>query len=260
MPSTSESFIFKLAKAAESNIADGYYEVKSHDLPRRSLKGSILRSKHTPLIAEIKFTSPAEGRLRSVGDVRAIARAYERGGVSGISVLTEPKYFDGDIGYLPLVKQASKVPVLMKDIMIDPLQIDAGAKMGADAILLIVSIFAHKLARASLDEMLSYAHSRGLEVLLEAHTEKEYEVALGAGADVVGINNRNLGSLKVSLETSKRLLKRGPHGTPVISESGIQNRDQILELSSLGANGFLVGSALMRSRDLELKVKALTGA
>jgi len=260
MRSTSENFIFKLAKAAEQNIADGYYEVEGHHFAHKSLKGSILGSKHTPVIAEIKFTSPAEGTLRKVGDVRAIAQAYERGGVSGISVLTEPRHFDGDIEYLPLVKGAATVPVLMKDIVIDPLQIDAGAKIGADAILLIVSIFTHDLAREGLDAMLSHAHSRGLEVLLEAHTEGEYRQALAAGADVVGINNRDLETLEVSLETSKRLLRMGPHETAVISESGIESREQILELTSFGASGFLVGSALMKSRDLETKVRALTGA
>ncbi len=219
-------------------------------------------------IAEIKFTSPAEGRLRPAGDVGKIAKSYERGGVSGISVLTEPKHFDGDIRYLPLVKKAVKVPVLMKDVVIDPVQIDAGARMGADAVLFIAAIFANGLARAGLDEMFSRAHDAGLEVLYEAHTEGEYARALESEADVVGINNRNLDTLEVSLSTSKRLLaagrgtrerlKKSGRDKPVISESGIKTRRDIDELRGLGADGVLIGSAFMKSADLEEKVRSLT--
>ncbi len=256
-----DNFIFTLARSAEESIASGYYSrVDRQDLPHRSLKESIKRSKLNPVIAEIKFTSPAEGKLRPAGDVSAIAGAYERGGVAGISVLTEPRHFDGDMRYLPLVKEAVGVPVLMKDIFIDPLQIDAAARAGADAILLIVGIFANGLAHAGLDEMMSRAHSRSLEVLFEAHTEGEYSLALSSDADLVGINNRNLDTLEVSLETSKMLLRLGPHRQPVISESGISERAQIDELRALGADAFLIGSALMKSGDLVAKVRSLTGA
>jgi indole-3-glycerol phosphate synthase len=268
------NFIFTLARSAAESIAEGYYrdlgETPASGLEHRSLKDSILRSKQTPLIAEIKFTSPAEGKLRPAGDVRKIARSYERGGVSAISVLTEPKHFDGDIHYLPLVKKAVKVPVLMKDVIIDPVQIEAGAEMGADAVLFIAAIFANKLATVSLKEMFSRARSHGLEVLFEAHTEKEYVLALESEADVVGINNRNLDNLVVSLATSKSLLSAGREmrerlkakgkDKPVISESGIKTRREIDELRELGADGFLVGSAFMKSADLEAEVRSLTGA
>jgi indole-3-glycerol phosphate synthase len=269
-----ESFIFTLARSAAKSIAEGYYsdlgEGAGAGLKHRSLRESILRSSRTPLIAEIKFTSPAEGKLRPAGDVRKIAKSYERGGVSGISVLTEPKHFDGDICYLPLVKKAVGVPVLMKDVIIDPVQIDAGAKMGADAVLFIAAVFANGLATTSLEEMFSRAHGTGLEVLYEAHTEKEYMLALESEADVVGINNRNLDNLQVSLATSKRLLaagrktrerlKKAGRDKPVISESGIKTRREVDDLRELGADGFLVGSAFMKSPDLEEKVRSLTGA
>ena len=268
------NFVFALARSAAQSITEGYYrdlgETPGGGLEHRSLKGSILRSKRTPLIAEIKFTSPAEGKLRPAGDVRKIARSYERGGVSGISVLTEPKHFDGDIRYLPLVKRAVEVPVLMKDVVIDPVQIDAGARLGADAVLFIAAIFANGLARASLEAMFSRAHDRGLEVLYEAHTEGEYTRALESEADVVGINNRNLDNFEVSLSTSKRLLaagrkmrerlKESGRDKPVISESGIKTRREINELRKLGADGVLIGSALMKSADIEAKVRSLTGA
>jgi len=268
------NFIYTLARSAARNIADGYYPDLSRRpamrLPHRSLKDSILGSSLTPLLAEIKFTSPAEGKLRPAGDVKKIARAYERGGVSGISVLTEPKHFDGDIRYLPLVKKSVKVPVLMKDIIIDPVQIDVGAEMGADAVLFIAAIFMNGLAKVSLEEMFSRAHGRGLEVLFEAHTEDEYLFGLASEADLVGINNRNLDTLEVSLETSKRLLAEGREtrrrlrmagrDKVVISESGISTRREVEELQELGADGFLIGSAFMKSADIEAKVRSLTGA
>jgi indole-3-glycerol phosphate synthase len=290
------NFIFTLANSARQNIAEGYYyhhnnnsnkhyrdpgeaqeegdnkEKKKEEKrgkEHRSLRRAIVRSRRTPLVAEIKFTSPAEGKLREVGDVAAIARAYESGGVVGISVLTEPRHFEGDIRYIPLVKRSVGVPVLMKDIVIDPVQVDAAVQVGADAILFIAAIFMNRLANESLEKMLARAHDGGLEVLLEAHTENEYLFALESGADIIGINNRNLDTLEVSLETSRRLLATGRgererlriagKDAPVISESGITTRRDIVELRSLGADGFLVGSALMRSKDLELQVRSLTG-
>lgn len=260
MQKANKGFIARLARSAELNIADGYYLVERVQFPRRSLKQAILKSKRIPLIAEIKFKSPAEGRLRESNDVGSIARAYERGGVAGISVLTEPRNFDGNIGYLPVVKRAVNVPVLMKDIIIDPVQIDAAERAGADAVLLIMAIFARGYSRMGLDEMISHAHKRGLEVLLETHDDAEYALAFKTEADLVGINNRNLENLEVSLETSKRLLDGSTHLKPVICESGISTREQMLELRALGADGFLVGSAIMKSNDIEEKVRSLTGA
>ncbi|HUI01853.1 MAG TPA: indole-3-glycerol-phosphate synthase [Nitrososphaerales archaeon] len=266
------SFIFTLARSAAKNVDGGYYRDLGREgsrLPHRSLRSAILKARRTPLIAEIKFTSPAEGKLRPAGDVSKIARAYERGGVAGISVLTEPRHFDGDVRYVPLVKKAVGVPVLMKDIVIDPVQIDAAARLGADAVLFIAAIFTNRLSRAPLDVMFSRARAKGLEVLFEAHREEEYRLALGSDADIVGINNRNLNTLEVSLETSKRLLADGKGERerlrkqgrllPVISESGIRTRAEIEELSELGADGFLIGSAFMKSADLEAEVRSLTG-
>ena len=164
----------------------------------------------------------------------------------------------------------NSVPVLMKDIIIDPVQIDAGAEMGADAVLFIAAIFMNRLAKVSLEEMFSRARSRGVEVLFEAHTENEYLFALESEADVVGINNRSMDTLEVSVETSKYLLARGRDRRErlrmmgkdklVISESGISTRREMTDLMELGADGFLIGSALMKSADLEAKVRQLTGA
>ncbi|MDG6966936.1 MAG: indole-3-glycerol-phosphate synthase [Nitrososphaerota archaeon] len=272
--SAESSFVFTLASSAAENIERGYYDGldpgQAEGLGHRSLRGSILGCSHTPVVAEIKFASPSEGRLREPGEVGPIARAYERGGVAAISVLTEPKHFQGDIRYVPMVKRAVGVPVLMKDIVIDPVQIDAGAAMGADAILFIAAVFMNGLARAGLEEMFARARARGLEVLFEAHTREELTLALQSEADVVGINNRDLGTLEVTLETSRRLLdsaralrerlRLAGDRKPVISESGIGTRGDVDEMLSHGADGFLVGSAIMRSADVEAKVRSLTGA
>lgn len=157
----------------------------------------------------------------------------------------------------------------MKDIIIDPVQLDAAADLGADAVLFIAGIFMNRLSNAGLEEMFSKARSRGLEVLFEAHTENEFLFALESEADVVGINNRNLDTLEVSLDTTKSLLAVSKErrerlrmmgkDKPVISESGINSLREIDDLTALGADGFLVGSAFMRSPDLEEKVRSITG-
>jgi indole-3-glycerol phosphate synthase len=260
MQQPNRSFIYTLAESARKTISEGYYEVQETRLPRRSLRGAIRPGPRIPIITEVKFRSPAEGTLRAVDDVVAIAQSYERGGAAGVSVLTEPKHFDGRIQYLSRVKKAVSLPVLMKDIVVSPIQIEAASRIGADAVLLMASIFRAKLADAPLDAMVGLAHAKGLEVLLEAHTKEEYVIALASSADIVGINNRDLETLQVSLDTSRRLLLQGKDSKTVISESGLSRRSELLELRALGADGFLVGSSLMRSKDIEGSVRELAGA
>ncbi|MDA4121620.1 MAG: indole-3-glycerol-phosphate synthase [Thaumarchaeota archaeon] len=256
-----ESFVAELAASARKTIGEGYYNLEDAKLPHRSMVEAIAHTGRTPVIAEVKFRSPAEGSLRSHSEVAKIAEAYQRGGVAGISVLAEPKHFEGRLEYVTEVKRSVTIPVLMKDIVIDPIQISAAALAGADVILLMASIFAARLSKNSLGQMVDLAHEKGLEVLLEAHTEEEYIGALQSGADLVGINNRNLHTLEVSLDTSRRLLRKNidKNSKPVVCESGISKRSEILELSSLGADGFLVGSAIMKAKDLEQAVRNLTG-
>ncbi len=261
MRQAAERFLDELAESARRTVAEGYYKVDDAKLPRRSLLNAVKGSKRTPVIAEVKFRSPAEGSLRSHGQVRMIAEAYQRGGVVGISVLTEPKHFEGRLEYVTEVKKTVAVPVLMKDIIIDTFQIDAAERVGADSILLMSSIFAAGYPTSSLDRMIEHAHNRRLEVLLEAHTDEEFKLSLETKADLVGINNRDLETLEVSLDTSRTLLRKeyDRHSKPVICESGISKRSQILELRSLGADGFLVGSAIMKSKEPEHAVRSLTG-
>ena len=222
---------------------------------------AVRSCKRTPVIAEIKFRSPAEGSLRSHSRVGMIAEAYQRGGVVGISVLTEPKHFQGRLEYVTEVKKSVTLPVLMKDIIIDTVQIDAAERSGADSILLMASLFMPGSSTPPLDRMIHHAHDLRLEVLLEAHTDEEFKSSLETEADLVGINNRDLDTLDVSLDTSRALLRKqyDTHSKPVICESGISKRSEMLELSSLGADGFLVGSAIMRSKHVEQAVRSLTG-
>jgi len=262
MQRPSRNFVHTLAESARETVSSGYYQVPESSSPKRSLKAAIEDCPCTAIIAEVKFRSPAEGALRSRQDGRdpaGVARSYERGGAVAISVLTEPKHFEGSIEYLAQVKRAVSVPVLMKDIVIDPIQIEAARRVGADAVLLMASVFRAGLSDLGLDEMVRLAHSKGLEVLLEAHTKEEYAIALGADADVIGINNRDLETLQVSIDTSRKLLRSGKHGKTVISESGLSSRGQLVELSGLGADGFLIGSSLMRSKNIEKVVRELAG-
>lgn len=261
MQRPSKNFVYTLAETAKATIAEGYYErAREAAVPNRSLLSSLRTVPHTPIITEVKFRSPAEGALRSAeDDPREIAMSYERGGACGISVLTEPRHFRGDLSFLTRVKDSVGLPVLMKDIVVDPIQVEAARRVGADALLLMVSVFQTGLARLSLDEAIELAHSKGLEVLLEAHTEEEYRLALNSGADIVGINNRNLETLEVTLETTRDLLRLGKGSKTVISESGISRREEVVELGTMGADGFLIGSTLMRSKNIEETLRTLAG-
>ncbi|MDG6910348.1 MAG: indole-3-glycerol-phosphate synthase [Nitrososphaerota archaeon] len=259
MQRTGESFLAELAKAARSRVAAGYYKVPSESEARKlSLAKSLRRKDRIPIIAEVKFRSPAEGRLARRRDVGEVAAAYESGGASGISVLTEPEHFDGRLGYVSMVKRSVRIPVLMKDVVVDEAQVEAARRLGADAVLLITGIFERGEADGTLAEMIARVHSGGMEVVVEAHDERELDVALSNEADVVGINNRNLADLSVSTAVSRRLLRRAPFAKPVICESGIGTRGEVVSLKRLGADGFLIGSALMKSKSPASALRELT--
>jgi len=203
-------FLDILVRNARKTINSGYYKIEGlRNLRKRaSLKTSINKCKHAPIIAEIKPSSPSQGSLRKINNLKDIVNAIERGGAVGISVLTEPKYFGGSLKFLLETSRLTSLPVLMKDIIIDPIQVEAAFKAGADAILLIYSIFKRSTfdIGISIEEMISLAHSMGLEVLLETRTKKEFLSALETDADIIGINNRNLETLKVDLKVTKKIL------------------------------------------------------
>ena len=185
----------------------------------------------------------------------------QRGGATALSVLTEPKQFNGSLEALAQARKAVKLPILMKDIILSPIQIQAASKMGANAVLLIKALFDRGYCDRSLDEMIAGAHMLGLEVLLETHTESEFCSAVKTDADLIGINNRNLATLKVDLNVTKKILsKNDPNGKLVVSESGINTPADIRFLRESGARAFLIGSAIMSADNIEQKVKEFVNA
>jgi indole-3-glycerol phosphate synthase len=241
-------------------IDQGVYETKqlfTHDTI--SLRKAITLCAHAPLVTEVKFSSPSQGKIRSKTEPAEIAKTMVDSGAIGISVLTEPSFFDGSIEYLATIRKVlPRIPVLMKDIIVSRVQIDAGKKVGADCVLLIKSIFDHDLAEEGMEKLLEYAKNRGLDVLVEVHTEQEFGEVLKARHNLVGINNRNLDNLQVDITITEKLLKRYDKGKSlIISESGIMGPEDIQYLKSTGADAFLVGTSIMQTPDIAAKISEL---
>jgi len=250
-------FLDVLARDAKETIHEGYYETLTHvSTPSVSLKKAILKSKKIPIITEIKAASPSLGTIRKDFNPEEVAGIMENGGAVGISVLTEPKHFKGSLFSLTKVRKAVELPILMKDIIISPTQLETASKIGANAVLLIEALFERKYCEYDIHEMIAQAQSKNLEVLLETRNEDEFRSAINSNADLIGINNRNLGTLKVDLEVTKRILeKNGAHGKIVVSESGIKTLTDLRFLHECGAHAFLIGSAIMMAGSIEKKVK-----
>jgi indole-3-glycerol phosphate synthase len=198
------------------------------------------------VIAEFKRRSPSKGIIRPDADLLQIVKSYEAGGAAAISVLTEEDYFSGSLDDLRTVKAAVRLPVLRKDFVFEEYQVYESAAVGADAILLIV---------AALDDELLLRLRRlaevelGLDALVEVHTRDEMQRAAGCGANLIGVNNRDLRTFEVSIETSLSLASDAPSHALLISESGLHNRDDLQRLHSAGYRGFLIGETLMRAED-----------
>lgn len=206
------------------------------------------------IIAEIKRASPSKGVINDKIDVAETARNYENGGACAISVLTEEDRFKGSLEDLKTARNAVNLPILRKDFIFDEFQIYEAAEVGADVILLIVAMLENK----DLQNLYSLAEQDlGLDVLIEVHTLEELERAKQIGAKIIGINNRDLHSFKVSLDVSRELIKHAPKDALMITESGISTKEEILELRELGFSGFLIGETLMRSGNVEAELKKL---
>lgn len=208
------------------------------------------------VIAEIKGASPSAGTIRNGFDAVAVARAYEAGGAAALSVLTDVRYFGGSWESLRRVCRASALPVLCKEFVVDPYQIDEARAAGAGAVLLIAAV----LDGGQLRDFLDHARDRGLAALVEVHSPDETAVAVDAGADIVGINNRNLRTLQVDFDTTARLRPMIPAGVLVVSESGFGHRAQVEHAERLGVDAVLIGTALMASPDPAAKLRELRGA
>jgi indole-3-glycerol phosphate synthase len=207
------------------------------------------------LIAEHKRRSPSAGSIREGSTVEDIAAAYERGGATALSILTEPFHFAGSLDDLRAARAATGLPVLRKDFIVDRYQLYESAVAGADAILLIVAA----LEPQDLFDLLREARALDLDALVEVHGERELEVALEVEADILGINNRDLVDFTVDIERTYELLSDVPAGKTVVSESGFSTREQLDELERVGVDAVLIGETLMRSGDVEDAVRRLTG-
>ena len=223
--------------------------------PPRNLLESISKNGPMALIAEIKQASPSAGVIRERADIRTIAGAYQAAGACAISVLTEAHFFRGELSHLRQVKDVVSVPVLQKDFIIDPFQIYEGRAAGADAVLLIAAM----LTSGQLREFVELARCLGLAPLVEVHDEEDLVKISGLDLPLIGINNRNLKTLGVDLETTLRLSGRIRPGTVVISESGIKKREDVQRLQEAGVRGILVGEILMRTPDPATKIRELLG-
>ena len=211
--------------------------------PPRGFIRSLMQAPGVAIIAEAKKASPSKGVIQPDFDPVRIALNYRQGGAHCLSVLTDVDFFQGSLAYIPLVREAVELPVLRKDFIIDPLQIEEARAVGADAILLIAAI----LEVEQLLEFRLLAESLGMDVLVEVHDERELDDALAAESRLIGINNRNLNDFSVSLETTFRLLQRIPKGIPVVSESGIATVDDMKRLKAAGVKAALIGESLMRA-------------
>jgi indole-3-glycerol phosphate synthase len=212
-----------------------------------------LEDTHTRLIAEVKRASPSRGVLCPNFDPVELAKKYAHGGAAAISVLTESNYFEGSLDHLAAIRQEIDLPLLRKDFIFDPYQIYESRAYGADAQLLIVAT----LSQEQLGELLSLSHNLNLNCLVEVHNEGEVERALRSQARIIGINNRDLTTFTIDINTTRRLLSLIPQGRIVVSESGIRSRSDVAKLKRWGVNAVLVGEALVTASDVVTKVREL---
>jgi indole-3-glycerol phosphate synthase len=239
------------------DLRDRALQIRKDANPHRLLQALESDSKRSKIIAEFKRRSPSAGIIRGDLTVSEIVRCYERGGACAISVLTDEEYFAGSIADLCAARSSTKLPLLRKDFIIDPMQVFEAAIAGADAVLLIVAA----LDDTSLAELRTLAENElGLDVLVEVHTSEELNRALNAGAKIIGVNNRDLRTFQVSLNTSERLIAEAPRDKIMVSESGLQRAESLVRLHELGFRAFLIGEVLMRAADPEKSLRNLITA
>ena len=251
----------RLRVNARRDSADPAELISSAKAGRSSRKPNLFRESladrsRINVIAEFKRASPSKGQISDQSDVAQTVRQYDAGGAAATSVLTEEDFFRGTLADFAEARQATSMPILMKDFFIDEFQIHEAAAHGADAILLIVAA----LEQRQLEEFRVIAEGYGMDALVEVHDEAEIETAGSSGARIIGVNNRNLRSFQVSLDISRSLASMRPADSILIAESGLQSGDDVAELWHIGFDGFLIGEALMRSDSVSAKLSEFMSA
>jgi len=221
----------------------------------KDVKSALRSTPENPyrIIAEVKKASPSRGVIREDFDPMIIAQQYEKGGADSLSILTEPHFFQGDKEYLGMVRRYVNLPLLRKDFIVDKYQLVEALAFGADYALLIAAA----LGRKELKELYDYALHLGLDVLVEVHDKSDLIKATFAGADIIGINHRNLETFEMDMSLSAKLIPLIPNSKIIVAESGITTHETVVELSKIGADAFLVGEHFMRQADVTEAVKAL---
>ena len=234
-----------LAKKREEVAALRGRQFGPATLPVRSLEAALRRGprERVRVLAEIKRASPSAGPIRPGADPVAIAREYAAGGAAALSVLTDREFFDGDLAFLPRVRDAVALPLLRKDFLIDHVQVLEARDAGADAVLLIVAA----LSGPQLAELLQAVRAAGLDALVEAHTLAEADAALAAGATLLGVNHRDLHTFAIDMSLTEQIAKRVPSHVVLVAESGIKTADDVRRMGDAGAHAVLVGEHLMRA-------------
>lgn len=247
----------RLVRNADGLVGEGYYDVPFHAPLCPSFLESLGTSEASAaVIAEIKFASPTMDAMRPAVSFDVLLDRLVAACPLGLSVLAEPRIFGGRLDYVR--RAATKgVPVMMKDVVVDPRQIEAAAACGASAVLLIQGIESRGLLRQPIQALVDLAHDRDIDVVLEVHTLDEWDAAVRTDADILGINNRDLSTMAVDLQTTPRLLSSRPKDRPIIAMSGVDRREQVEALLRVGADAVLIGSAIMADPNPPKKLEEL---
>ena len=252
----------ELSELARERVSAGYYDTATAIRRRRkSLIQAVRASRKTPIIAEIKYASPSSGKIRDYEPAVRIAKEMLTGGACALSIITDPVSFQGGLNILSEVAQSVIAPLIMKDIIVSPRQLRAAARFGADTVVLISELFTAGLTDVDIITMMQEARGLGLEVIVEANSPSEFEKMRAFQPDIYGINNRNLSSFQVDLDTTARILADAkPVSGPVVSESGIETVADIKRLKTAGAQAFLIGTCIMKCSNVEQKVRELVNS